>query len=72
MTATLEAPRYVRLADRTPVVVGGLAGTDVIHNAVPDAWTGSSCMACFGWKDDPRHLFHKLPSVKRIARRFRS
>jgi hypothetical protein len=53
----LEPPaRYVRLSKGAVVKHGGLAGTDTIHAMVPDEWTGSSCAACFGWADDPRHL----------------
>ena len=60
MTAALDTPRYVRLPSGEPVVVGGLAGTDQRHGFVPDSWTGTSCMACFGWNDDTRHLLHRL------------
>jgi hypothetical protein len=69
--AEVELPaRYVRLAGGATVQVGALAGTDTVHGCVPDAWTGSSCLACFGWQDDPRHLFHRLPSKSVISRRF--
>lgn len=52
-------PRYVRLSKGGVVRLGGLAGTDVRHAPVPDGHTGSSCQACFGWADDPRHLTGK-------------
>ena len=65
MTAVVEAPaRYVRLAPKNVVKVGALAGTDIPHKHAGDTWTGSSCMACFGWVDDPRHLV-RVPRVRR-------
>lgn len=56
MTTTTERPaRYVRLSGGATVRVGALAGASTPHDHVPDGHTGSSCMACFGWHDDPRH-----------------
>jgi hypothetical protein len=48
-------PRVVRVGD-TVVMVGGLAGRDDLHVFVPDGWTGSQCLACFGWYTDTRHV----------------
>ena len=65
MTApAAEAPaRYVRLSGGSTVKVGALAGQpQARHGFVPDAWTGTSCMACFGWVSDPQHAFHRLPA----------
>lgn len=39
--------------------LGVFAGTDTMHPPVPDPYTGSSCLACFGWTDDYRHT-HRL------------
>jgi hypothetical protein len=65
VTVTAEAPaRYVKLAPKNIVKVGALAGTDTPHKHAGDAWTGSSCMACFGWSDDPRHLA-RVPRARR-------
>jgi len=61
-------PRYVRLSKGGVIHLGGLAGTDARHEAVPDAHTGSSCQACFGWADDPRHLTsHARPDVRHMG-----
>jgi hypothetical protein len=46
--------RVVRLPGGA-MPLGALAATDVAHPFVPDGWTGSTCMACFGWCTDPRH-----------------
>jgi hypothetical protein len=40
------------------VRLGALAGTTVAHPFVPDGWTGSTCLVCFGWCTDPRHNGH--------------
>lgn len=59
MADLLTAPaRYVQLAGGT-VRVGQLAGTDALHPFAPDGHSGSSCLACYGWPDDPRHAFHR-------------
>jgi hypothetical protein len=47
--------RRVQLRAGT-IPLGALAATDVRHTRVPDAHTGSMCLACFGWRDDPRHI----------------
>lgn len=65
MTVALEAPpRYVRLSPTAVVPVGALAGTHVPHRHVADKGSGSSCLACYGWADDPRHLV-RVPRVRR-------
>lgn len=38
-----------------PVQLGKFAGTKTAHPHVPDGWTGTSCVLCFGWCTDPRH-----------------
>lgn len=48
--------RYVKIAPKTIVVVGSLAGTLQPHRFVPDAHTGSSCLACFAACDAAQHL----------------
>ena len=54
-----KAPaRYVRLA-KDVVEVGGLAGIHIPHPFAGDAWTGTSCLACFGAVDNPDHLQHR-------------
>jgi hypothetical protein len=65
VTAVLDAPpRYVRLGPERVVRVGALAGTDVPHRHAADQGSGSSCLACFGWADDVRHLI-RVPRVRR-------
>lgn len=65
MTVALEAPpRFVRLGPNSVVRVGALAGTDTPHRHAADKGTGSSCLACFGWADDVRHLV-RVPRVRR-------
>jgi hypothetical protein len=48
--------RVVRLPGGT-FPIGVLAATDTVHTPVPDGSTGTLCMACFGWIDDPRHPY---------------
>jgi hypothetical protein len=56
MTDQIIPPaRYVELLNGV-VRVGQLAGTAARHPFAPDDTTGSSCRACYGWADDPRHL----------------
>ena len=65
MTTLVETPaRYVRLGPKAIVQVGQLAATDTPHRHIEDAGSGSSCMACFGWRDDPRHLV-RVPRVRK-------
>lgn len=52
-------PRVVRLPGRN-IRLGAYAGTSVPHGYVGDSNLGTSCMACFGWTDDYRHLGSKL------------
>ena len=44
------------------VSLGAFAGTGTPHDFTPDDHAGSSCLGCFGWRDDPRH---PIPSVRR-------
>jgi hypothetical protein len=37
------------------VLVGQLACTGAPHPFIPDRHRGTSCLACYGWVDDPRH-----------------
>lgn len=65
----MTGPRYVLLSGGATVVVGGLAANPAArHGFVPDAWTGTSCVACFGWVSDPQHLFHSVPSGRLPSR----
>lgn len=52
---TAQATRYVQLPGAL-VVLGGLAGNKSAHPFAPDGNAGTSCLACFGWADDARHL----------------
>jgi hypothetical protein len=47
--------RVVRLPGG-PIPLGAYAGTDIAHQFIPDGDTGTSCMGCFGWSNDYRHL----------------
>lgn len=47
--------RVVRLP-RGNLPLGALAGTTTAHPFVPDGHTGTSCLLCFGWSNDVRHL----------------
>lgn len=38
------------------IPLGALAGTARPHPFLPDGWTGTTCLACFGWCSDPQHL----------------
>lgn len=61
MTTTEAPARYVELSHGGIIRVGSLAGRPyILHGYVPDLWTGSSCMACFGACDAARHLFHPI------------
>jgi hypothetical protein len=53
---TIEPARYLRMPNGGLITIGGLAASDSHHQHMPDLHTGSSCRACFGWQDDPRHL----------------
>lgn len=55
MADALTRTRYLRLPNGI-LPVGGLAGTDIAHPHIPDGHTGTSCLACYGWCTDPRHL----------------
>lgn len=71
MVATLAGRRYVRLAPKVVVEVGQLAATNVVHPFIADEGTGTSCLACFGWSDDPKHttLRRATMSIRtRVAR----
>lgn len=50
-----QPARYVRLPGGY-VHAGQLAGTSARHPYAPDAGTGSTCLACWGYADDYRHL----------------
>lgn len=55
MTAVVEREiRRVRVGS-TVVPLGVLAGTDTGHRFRGDQTSGTSCLLCFGWYDDPRH-----------------
>lgn len=54
MNSRAVPKRYIHLPGG-PVKVGQLAGTSVRHPHVPDGNTGTLCMACWGWCNDPRH-----------------
>lgn len=43
----------------TSVPLGAFAGTATAHPHTPDSHTGTSCLLCFGWCNDPRHGGHK-------------
>lgn len=59
VSTDLLPPRMIRLTGRV-IAVGELAGTDLPHPHAPDDSTGTSCMACFGWSNDARHLGHEI------------
>lgn len=50
--------RRVRVGDIT-VPLGALAGTSTLHPHTADTGLGTTCLACFGWLDDPRHHAHR-------------
>jgi hypothetical protein len=57
-------PAEIRRTPREAVVVGALVGTDEPHAHVPDGDTGTLCVSCFGWCNDPRHAGQAaLPAV---------
>lgn len=60
--------RYVKIAPETLVIVGSLAGVNAPHPHIPDAWTGSSCMACFAPCDAPQHLARPYAALRRIGK----
>jgi hypothetical protein len=63
LTAPARDIRRVRLPSGL-VPLGALAATTRSHPFVPDGWTGTSCLLCFGWCTDPRHTGHQpLPTV---------
>lgn len=47
--------RRIRIGS-TMAPLGVLAGTSTCHPFTPDQTSGTSCLACFGWYDDPRHV----------------
>lgn len=59
--------RYVKIAPKTLVVVGSLAGALTPHRFVPDSHTGSSCLACFAACDAVQHPYAR-PTRRRPAR----
>jgi hypothetical protein len=65
--AVKEQPRYVKIAPRTLVVVGSLAGTGQPHPFLPDAWTGSCCLACFAPCDAVQHTYARLPRLAEVG-----
>jgi len=64
-----EQRRYVKIAPKTLVVVGSLAGTKQPHGFIPDAWTGSSCLACFATCDAVQHPYLTVDLGHRPKRR---
>jgi len=58
MTAAtiLREIRVVRLP-RATIPLGAYATTGIKHDFAQDGHAGSMCLACFGWRDDPRHPF---------------
>jgi len=67
MADLLTAPtRYVQLIGGA-VRVGQLAGTTHRHPFAPDGHTGTQCLACYGWTDDPRHAFHRPQYVRTVV-----
>lgn len=51
-----------------PVPLGALAATSLPHAYVPDGWTGTTCMLCFGWCTDYRHAGHRSMWVHTVTR----
>jgi hypothetical protein len=60
------ATRRIPLPNGTSFAMGALAGTAVAHGFIGDSHTGTQCLACFGWLDDPRHThrYHRLWLVR--------
>ena len=54
LTAPARDIRRVRLPSGL-VPLGALAATTTAHPFVPDGWTGTSCLLCYGWCSDVRH-----------------
>lgn len=67
MTAKELLTRYIRLPKGGVIHVGGLAGNSALHPFMPDGYTGTSCVACFGWCNDARHAFHPALAVAEPA-----
>lgn len=57
MTAAVADREIRRVRYGSAVVpLGVLAGSGRAHSFVPDQASGTSCLLCFGWSDDNRHL----------------
>jgi hypothetical protein len=59
MTAPTREIRRVRLPSGGLVPLDMLATTRTAHPFTPDGWTGTSCLLCYGWCSDPRHIGHR-------------
>jgi hypothetical protein len=57
--------RYVKIAPKTLVVVGSLAGTQQRHDFCPDQGVGSCCLACFAPCDAVQHVYRPLAKLRR-------